>query len=89
MYAAGLGPVDNQPATGVGAPASPLASARTAVRVTLAGLPCDIQYTGLAPGLAGVYQVNFRVPANPPTGFQELTLTAGGAGSPAVKVWVR
>jgi uncharacterized protein (TIGR03437 family) len=89
VYATGLGAVDNQPPTGDGGPVTPLARALTAVRVTLAGLQCDVQYAGLAPGLVGVYQVNFRVPANVPNGSQELALTAGGTSSPAARVFVR
>jgi uncharacterized protein (TIGR03437 family) len=89
LYAAGLGRVANQPASGNGAPASPLARAQADVRVTLGGLPCDVPFAGLAPGLVGVYQVNFRVPPNVPAGSQDLVVTAGQAASPAVTVAVR
>jgi uncharacterized protein (TIGR03437 family) len=47
-----------------------------------------VQFAGLAPGLAGVYQVNFRVPGGVPGGLQDLVVTAGDAASPAVKVAV-
>ena len=43
-----------------------LARAVADVRVTMAGLPCEVQYAGLAPGFVGVYQVNLRVPENAP-----------------------
>lgn len=89
LYAAGLGRVTNQPPTGNGAPLSPLASAMAGVRVALAGLPCEVQYAGLAPVLVGVYQVNFRAPANAPSGLQDLVLTAGAAASPVVRVLVQ
>jgi uncharacterized protein (TIGR03437 family) len=89
VYAAGLGPVTNQPATGAAAPLDPLAEAIADVRVTLAGIPCDVQYAGLAPGLAGVYQVNFRAAGNLPSGMQDLVLTAGGQAGPPVKVAVQ
>lgn len=89
LYAAGLGAVTNPPATGSAAPAAPLASAAAGVRVTLAGLPCDAPYAGLAPGLVGVYQVNLRVPDNAPSGAQALILTADNAVSPAVTVPVQ
>ncbi len=58
------------------------------VHVTLAGLPCDLQYFGLAPTLVGVYQVNFLVPQNAPSGLQSLVLTAGPV-APVVKVSVQ
>jgi uncharacterized protein (TIGR03437 family) len=89
VYATGLGPVANQPATGSGGPVSPLATVLAAPRVSLAGLSCDVPFAGLAPTLVGVYQVNFRVPPGAPTGLQDLVLSAGGASAPAVKAPVR
>jgi len=53
--------------------------------VTIGGAPCEVQYTGLAPGFAGVYQVNFRAPAGVSAG-QELVVSAAGWGSPLVRV---
>ena len=90
LYATGLGRVANQPPTGAAAPVTPpLAAAMGAVNVSLAGLVCEVQYAGLAPGLVGVYQVNFRVPANAPGGSGDLVVTAGAASSPTVKVPVQ
>jgi uncharacterized protein (TIGR03437 family) len=37
----------------------------------------------------GVYQVNFRVPANAPTGPADLIVTAGSTSGPTVKVPVQ
>lgn len=45
---------------------------------------CDVQYAGLAPGLVGVYQVNFRVPAGV-SGPADLVVSAGGVDSAAVR----
>ena len=81
LYAAGLGPVTNAPVTGAGGPASPLAMTTAEVTVTLAGAPCQVPFAGFAPGLAGVYQVNFLVPNGLPSGSQELILTAGAETS--------
>jgi uncharacterized protein (TIGR03437 family) len=89
VYAAGLGRVTNPPATGAAPPLLALAAAVADVRVTLAGLPCEVQFAGLAPGFVGIYQVNFRAPANAPGGSQDLVVAAGGMLSPAVKVLVR
>jgi uncharacterized protein (TIGR03437 family) len=90
LYATGLGRVSNQPATGAAAPVSPpLATTIGAVNVTLGGLVCDVQYAGLAPGLVGVYQVNFRVPDNAPAGSADMVVTAGTVASPTVKAPVQ
>jgi uncharacterized protein (TIGR03437 family) len=88
VYVSGLGRVINQPDTGSAAPVHPLASALADVRVTLAGITCEVQYAGLAPGFAGVYQLNFKVPANAPSGSEELVVTAGST-SPPTRVVVR
>ena len=89
FYAAGLGRVSNQPSTASAAAISPLASVLASSRVTLAGLPCDVQYVGLAPGLVGVYQVNFRIPPSTPSGLQELVITVASASSLTVQVPVQ
>jgi uncharacterized protein (TIGR03437 family) len=84
VYVSGLGPVSNQPADGAGAPSLPLAATVVSVPVTLGGVPCEVQYAGLAPGLVGVYQVNFRIPAGIASGPQSLVV----GNSPAVNVAV-
>jgi len=54
------------------------------VRVTVGGQPAEIVYAGDAPNaVAGLFQVNFRVPANAPIGDAvPLVLSIGGASSP-------
>lgn len=88
LYATGLGRVDGRtPANGAASPAVP---ALADVRVSLGGLPAEVQYAGLAPGFVGVYQVNFRVPtAVAGSGPQDLVLTAGTLAAPTVKAPVR
>jgi len=89
LYAAGIGPVNNQPATGSSGPITPLASTKNSVNVSLGGRACEVQYSGLAPGLVGVYQVNFRVPSDVPSGVEDLILSVGTAASPTVKAPIR
>jgi uncharacterized protein (TIGR03437 family) len=84
VYATGLGPVANQPATGSGGPISPLATVLAGPQVSLAGLNCDVPFAGLAPTLVGVYQVNFRVPLGAPAAAR-VGLAAGGASAPTVR----
>jgi uncharacterized protein (TIGR03437 family) len=86
IYASGLGRVTNPPATGGAASDSPLSTVVGEVGITLAGVPCEVQFAGLAPNFAGIYQVTFRVPADAPSGMQELVVSAAGASSPAIKL---
>ena len=89
LYATGLGSVANRPPTGAGGPAPALAGTLSNVQVTLASATCEVEYSGLAPGFVGVYQVNFRVPSNAPAGSGDLAVSVGGASSPAVKAPVQ
>ncbi len=89
VYAAGLGTVSNQPATGAASPSLALAATVEQVRVTIAGAPCAVSFAGLAPTFAGVYQVNFQVPQNLPSGTQDLVVGIAATASPAIRVPVR
>ena len=69
LYGTGFGRVDSQPSDGMPAPADP--PARTTAPLTcwawgadnLTQMDIPVLYAGLAPGLAGVYQMDVRVPA--------------------------
>jgi uncharacterized protein (TIGR03437 family) len=43
----------------------------------------NIQYAGVAPGFAGLYQLNIQIPAATQPGNQPVILTIGGSASPA------
>jgi uncharacterized protein (TIGR03437 family) len=90
LYANGLGPVTNPPASGSPASASPLSEtpAATPVVVTIAGQQAYVGFSGLAPGYPGLYQINATVPAGL-TGNQQVTVSIGGQTSPAVVLPVR
>jgi uncharacterized protein (TIGR03437 family) len=61
IYGTGFGPVHNQPATG--SPATNFTSTTVNTpTVTIGGVPADINFSGLAPGLAGVWEVSVRLP---------------------------
>jgi len=77
IYATGLGPVSNTPADGSPAPSSPPASDEITPVVTIGGVNAQISFAGLAPGLAGLYQMNVVVPQGLPSGPATLTLAAG------------
>jgi uncharacterized protein (TIGR03437 family) len=89
LYANGLGPVTNQPASGAPAPGGPnLASTTTPLVVTIGGQQVTPSFSGLAPGYPGLYQLNVTVPAGL-TGNQNVTVFIGGQTSPAVVLPVK
>jgi uncharacterized protein (TIGR03437 family) len=55
------------------------------VTLTIAGTEASVQYAGAAPAfVAGLFQVNFQVPPNLPSGSQFVVLTAAGVSSAPV-----
>jgi uncharacterized protein (TIGR03437 family) len=90
IYLTGLGETRPAVTAGQPAPADPLAAATTAPLVSLGGVPLILEYAGLSPGSAGVYQINARVPFPVPLGVgMPLTIQQGGAESPISTVGVR
>jgi uncharacterized protein (TIGR03437 family) len=81
LYMNGLGPVTNQPASGSPA-GSPLSQTTTNPTVNFGSQQAQVLFSGLAPGFAGLYQVNVVVPAGL-TGNQQVTVAIGGTTSPA------
>jgi uncharacterized protein (TIGR03437 family) len=68
IYMTGLGQVDNAPPPGAASRVSPLARTIAEPAVRIGGVEAEVLFAGLAPGLAGVYQVNAVVPAGAPGG---------------------
>jgi len=63
IFCTGLGAVSPQPPTGSPAPLDPLSWTASTVTATIGGAPANVTFSGLAPGYAGLYQVNEQVPA--------------------------
>jgi uncharacterized protein (TIGR03437 family) len=84
LYANGLGPVTNAPASGAPAPGGAnLASTTAQPVVMIGGQQAQVGFSGLAPGFPGLYQINATVPAGL-TGNQNVTVSIGGQTSPVV-----
>ena len=90
IYCAGLGPVDPVVAAGAAAPSSPLSSTSNPVTVTIGGISATVAFAGLAPGFAGLYQVNAVVPSGiTPSPAAPLIITVAEQSSPAVTIAVQ
>lgn len=77
IYLTGLGRTN--PAVETGAPSSDPAPAILPATVTIGGVPIPIHYSGLSPGLVGVYQIDAEVPGAVPFGAElPLVITQGG-----------
>ena len=65
IWATGGGAVTPPVAAGAAAPASPLSWTVNTPVVTIGGQTVPVGFSGLAPGFAGLYQINVAVPAVP------------------------
>ncbi len=80
-YLAGLGDTTVPVTTGGASPQSPLAWAGVPPSLTLNGVPVQVQFAGMTPGLVGLYQLNFQMPADQPDGPATLVVTQSGFAS--------
>ena len=80
LYMSGLGPLNNQPASGDPAPSDPskLATTKTTPVVTIGGQQATVVFSGLAPTFAGLYQINATVPSGISAGTANITVSIGG-----------
>jgi uncharacterized protein (TIGR03437 family) len=77
LYASGPGVVNPPVPTGKPALSSPL-SVASGVAVRIGGIDSKVFFGGLAPGFAGLMQVNVEVPAGSATGSVPVELTVAG-----------
>jgi uncharacterized protein (TIGR03437 family) len=81
IYLTGMGTTFPAIDAGLPAPFNPLAQADTQPIVTLGNATLQVQYAGLAPGWAGLYQINVYVPpSGAPLGMAvPLMINQGGS----------
>jgi uncharacterized protein (TIGR03437 family) len=90
IYCAGLGPVDPPVDAGTAAPDSPPSQTTTPVMVTIGGMPADVQFAALAPGMVGVYQIGVTVPSGvAPAPDAPLVVSVGDQTSPPAAIAVQ
>jgi uncharacterized protein (TIGR03437 family) len=89
LYLNGLGPVERPVASGEPASTTDLNRTVQLPEVSIGGRPAAVQFSGLAPGFVGLYQVNAVVPADAPAGIQPLVVSIGGVSSQTSQLNIR
>jgi uncharacterized protein (TIGR03437 family) len=89
IYCGGLGGVNQPIAPGAASP-SPAAKTNAQPQVTVGGKSAGVAFSGLTPGLVGVYQINAVVPSGVTAGDQvPVVIHISGQVSPAVTIAVK
>jgi uncharacterized protein (TIGR03437 family) len=86
VFASGLGTTNPAATNGVAATGSPLQTTTRPVTASIGGLSAPVSFSGLAPGFAGLYQVNVQVPDTLPDGEQPLTISSADVSSNPVTI---
>ena len=90
IYCTGLGPVTNQPPMGLVASGSPQSVTVTTPLVKIGGITVPAAFSGLAPGIVGLYQVNVQVPTAVAPGSEvPVSLLMGDSISNTVTIAVQ
>lgn len=89
LYATGLGPVSPVVPSGFSAPADTPSTVTSTLTVVVGKTEVPSNFGGLAPGLVGIYQVVFTLPAGASSGTNTLQLKIGGAISPIAELPVQ
>lgn len=74
IYASGQGAVSSTPVDGTPAGSDPLSRTPVDPAVTIGGRRAEVLFSGLAPGFAGLWQINVRLAADAPLGEQDLVV---------------
>ncbi len=81
IYLTGLGATDPPLREGLPAPAAPFLATLVRPSVFAAGQAATVFFSGLVPGLVGLYQINALLPTDVPPSF-EIVVEAAGRRSP-------
>jgi len=90
IFATGAGATNPTVAAGAAANSNPLALTIAQPTVSIGGKTAQVQFSGLAPGFAGLWQINAVVPADVTLGNAvSLSMTVGGQTSNIVTIAVQ
>lgn len=89
IYGTGPGALSTAPQDGGAAPTSPLTTTTSTPQVFIGGVEATVQFSGLAPGFAGLWQVNATIPDRPfITGRVSVNVFMNGVDSNEVSIFV-
>ena len=89
LFGSGQGAIEPPLATGELAPAVPLSRATETVRVTMDGLEAQVLFAGMAPGFAGLLQINVLLAEGVAPGLVGIHVEIAGVPAQAgVTIWV-
>ena len=96
VFLTGLGAVNPSISDGAAGPTSPLSNTTNTITADVSGVTATVTYAGLAPGFAGLYQVNVTIPSSgltagendldisgPDSYTSEVTIATGGTAAAA------
>lgn len=89
IFLTGLGDVRNRPASGAPPPPTSLSETLLNPTATIGTATVTPTFSGLAPFLVGIYQVNVQVPEATPSGTVQVSISIGGAVSNTVTMAVQ
>src|SRR5205823_1829366 len=89
LYLTGEGSLSPPVSDGIAAPPSPLSLITGDVQVTIGGKLAMVTYQGIAPGFAGLAQLNVIVPSGLSPGDQSVVVTINGVPSNTGLITVR
>jgi uncharacterized protein (TIGR03437 family) len=82
LFITGAGTVTPTPADGAAPSAgTPVPSQAVSITVGGVGVSTPFEFLGIPSGLVGTLQINYTVPANAPSGSQNVVVTVGGVAS--------